>query len=156
MLGLAAIVATLDPRLALMVFLLLLLAAATPIVWGWLALLPAELEPFTRSSEERRKKLRDPFAIFLLANISLSLLLRIPGLDSSPLVSGLSGLMSAEWVNRAVMIGHIWFGFVAGLAVAYAAVRANPLRRQLLIGGALTLVLWFVGPALIRQIAGTV
>ena len=154
--GLAAIVATLDPRLALMVFLLLLLAAATPIVWGWLTLLPAELEPFARSGEEPQKKLRDPFAIFLLTNISLSLLLRIPGMDSSALVSGLGGLMSAEWTDNAVMIGYIWFGFVAGLAVAYAAVRANPLRRQLLIGGALTLVLWFVGPALIRQIAGTV
>ena len=51
------------------------------------------------------------------------------------------------------MIGFIWFGFVPGLAAAYAAVRANPMRLPLLIGGALTLILWLVGPWLLKFVA---
>jgi hypothetical protein len=147
-------VATLDPRLALVLFLLLLLAAAAPIVWGWLAVLPAEREPFARSGETRATRSRDPFAIFLLLNISASLLLRIPGLDIASIVSRAESMLPPEWAQHAVMIGYIWFGFVPGLGAAYSVVRANPLRLQLLVGGVLTLLLWFAGPWLIHEITG--
>ena len=144
----------LDARVALVSLLLLIMAAAAPIVLGWLALLPSEREPFALAGEASGKKPRDPFAIFLLVNISVSLLLRIPGLQSSAIVSRLGKLVSAEWADHAVMIGYIWLGFVPGLAAAYAAVRPNPLRLQLLIGGTLTLLLWFMGTWLVREIAG--
>jgi hypothetical protein len=142
-----------DARLALVSFVLLLVAAAAPIVWGWLTLLPAEREPFARS-ESKSKKPRDPFAVFLLVNVTFSLLLRIPGLDSGWIIARIRPLLSAEWADHVVMIGYIWFGFVSGLAAAYAAVRPNPLRWQLLVGGALTLLLWFAGPWLIGEIVG--
>jgi hypothetical protein len=151
---LATMLATLDPRLALALSLLLLLAAAAPIVWGWLAVLPAEREPFTRPGELPSSKPRDPFAIFLLANITVSLLLRIPGWDFGSIAARAGRIIPPEWADHAVMIGYIWFGFVPGLGAAYAAVRANPLRLQLLLGGVLTLSLWFGGPWLIHEIAG--
>jgi uncharacterized BrkB/YihY/UPF0761 family membrane protein len=50
------------------------------------------------------------------------------------------------------MIAFIWFGFIPGLAAAYSAVRANPIRWQLLVGGVLTLVLWLAGPWLLTAI----
>jgi uncharacterized BrkB/YihY/UPF0761 family membrane protein len=53
------------------------------------------------------------------------------------------------------MIVFIWFGFIPGLAAAYCAVRANPIRWQLLVGGVLTLVLWLAGPWLSAAIVGT-
>ena len=59
-----AIVAVLEPRLALLLFLLLLLAAAAPLVVGWLSLLPAEREPFAVPGADRVRKSRDAFAVF--------------------------------------------------------------------------------------------
>src|SRR5215468_11790506 len=85
------------------------------------------------------KPTRDAFAIFLLVNISVSLLLRVPGFDAAPLSSRLAGLLPSEWAANALMIGSIWFGFIPCLAAAYAVVRANPIRWQLLVGGLLTL-----------------
>jgi hypothetical protein len=149
----AVVLLMLDARPALLLFLVLLLAAATPLVLGWMALLPAEREPFTRPGEPRAKKTRDGFAIFLLANISVSLLLRVPGFDAHPLSSKIVRLLPPDWAENALMIVFIWFGFIPGLAAAYSAVRANPIRLQLLAGGVLTLVLWFVGPWLLGAIA---
>ena len=142
----------LDARVALVSLILLIMAAAAPIVLGWLALLPSEREPFAFPGESSGKKPRDPFAIFLLVNISVSLLLRIPGLDAVPLSSRIARLLPPEWGENAVMIALIWFGFIPGLAAAYSAVRANPIRWQLLVGGVLTLVLWVAGPWLLNAI----
>jgi len=86
-------------------------------------------------------------------NTSVTLLLRVPGLDAAPLSSRLVGLLPSEWADNALMIGSIWFGFIPGLAAAYAVVRANPIRWQLLAGGLLTLALWLVGPWLMGAIA---
>ena len=149
----AVIVAVLEPRLALLLFLLLLLAAAAPIVIGWLSLLPAEREPFAVPGADRERKSRDAFSVFLLANISVSVILRAPGFHAAPLSWYITKLLPPEWGDHVVMIGFIWFGFVPGLAAAYAAVRANPMRLPLLIGGALTLILWLVGPWLLKFVA---
>jgi hypothetical protein len=139
---------------ALVSLILLIMAAAAPIVLGWLALLPSEGEPFAFHGESSGKKPRDPFAIFLLVNISISLLLRTPGLDAVPLSSRIARLLPAEWGENTLMIAFIWFGFIPGLAAAYSTVRANPIRWQLLVGGALTLVLWLAGPRLLTAIVG--
>jgi len=145
----------LDARIALVSLILLIMATAAPIVMGWLALLPSEREPFALAGESSGKKPRDPFAIFLLANISVSLLLRIPGPDAVSLCAHIARLVPAEWGDNTLMIVFIWFGFIPGLAAAYSAVRANPIRWQLLVGGVLTLVLWVAGPWLLNAIVGT-
>ena len=123
-----------DARLALIIYAVLLSAAAGPIAVGWLALLPHEREPFAAPDEQPEKKDRDPFAIFLLANVSLSLLLRLPGADYALHSLGSLRWVSGTYADQAVMIAFIWFGFVPGLAAAYSAVRANPIRWPLLVG----------------------
>ena len=155
MLTASAIFLMLDARVALLLFLVLLLAAATPIALAWMALLPAEREPFARPDEPPAAKARDGFAVFLLVNISVSLLLRVPGFDAHPLSSKLIALLPADWAESALMIVFIWFGFVPGLTAAYSAVRANSIRVHLLMGGLLTLVLWFVGPWLLGAMAAS-
>jgi len=150
----AQITGGLDHRLALILYLLLLLAAASPVVIAWLRVLPAEREPFAAPGEKPQKEERDAFAIFLLANISLSLLLRIPGVDSAALAGHAAKWFPAEWANHVVMVGFIWFGFIPGLAAAYALIRANPVRWPLVIGGILTLGLWLAAPFLIAAIRG--
>ncbi len=144
---------SLDARVALVLFILLLAAAAAPIVLGWLALLPSEREPFAFAGESSGKKPRDPFAIFLLVNISVGLLLRFPGVHAEWLSAQVTRLLPPDWAENALMIGAIWFGFIPGLAAAYSAARVNPIRWQLLVGGVLTLILWLVGPWLLNAIS---
>jgi hypothetical protein len=144
-----------DARVALVLLLLLLMTAAAPIVLGWLALLPSEREPFTIPGASRGQKPRDAFAIFLLANISISLLLRVPHVDPVWLSSHIARLLPGEWADNVLMIAFMWFGFVPALAAAYSAVRTNPIRWQLLVGGVLTLILWVAGPWLLNAISTT-
>ncbi len=150
----AAIAFAMDARLALVLFILLLLGAAGSIVVGWLALLPAEREPFARLGEGRIEKPRDAFAIFLLVNLSLALLLRVPGFNGTPLSFYLATIIPPDWADHALMTWFIWFGFISGLAAIYAAVRANPIRAPLIVGGVLTIILWLAGPLLLATIAG--
>src|SRR5215510_11591436 len=138
----------LDHRLALVLYMLLLLAAAASVVVAWLRLLPPEREPFAMPGESVHRENRDAFAIFLLANITLSLLLRIPGVNAESLSPALTKWVRPEMANHVVMVGFIWFGFVGGLAAAYSLIRKNPLRWPLVIGGTLTLVLSLVAPIL--------
>ena len=145
----------LDARLALVLLIGLLIATAAPIVLAWMALLPDEREPFAPSGEIRSNDPRDPFAIFLLANISVCLLLRIPGVHAEWLSSQVTRLLPPDWAENTIMIAAIWLGFIPALAAAYSAVRANPIRRQLLVGGMLTLILWLVGPWLLKAISTT-
>lgn|ERR1700739_4215710 len=147
------ILVTPDARLALLLLILLLTSAAAPIVLAWMALLPAERDPFAPAGASRNKKPRDGFAIFLLANISVGLLLRIPGVHAEWLSSQVTRLLPPDWMENALMIGAVWFGFIPGLAAAYSAVRANPIRWQLLVGGILTLILWLAGPWLLNAIS---
>jgi hypothetical protein len=143
----------LDHRLALVLLVALLLAAATPVVVGWLRLVPPEREPFG-TSRVAEKPERDAFAVFLLANISLSVLLRIPGVDMAAAAAPVASLLLPDPRSYAGLVAFVWFGFIPGLAAAYSAVRANPLRGPLLLGGIFTLLLWFLSPSLLSSIAG--
>jgi len=140
-----------DARLALILYIALLLGTVAPIAAGWLALLPHEREPFARPGEAPVKKPRDGFAIFLLANISLSLLVPLPGVERE--LRSIVAKAIPETAAQAMMLIFIWLGFVPGLAAAYSAARANPLRVPLLVGGVLALALWLSGPWLLGQIA---
>jgi hypothetical protein len=118
-------------------------------------LLPPEREPFAKPGEKTDREGRDAFAIFLLVNITLSLLLRIPGANLGALSAQLTKWLASEWANHVVMVGFMWFGFIGGLAAAYSLIRNNPLRWPLVLGGALTLLLSLVSQFLIGAIGGT-
>jgi hypothetical protein len=143
-----------DHRLALFLYVLLLLAAAVPVAFAWLLLLPPEREPFASSDEKPSGNGRDVFAVFLLVNITLSLLLRIPGIDADALSVPLAKWISPEWANHVVRVGLIWFGFIGGLAAAYSLIRKNTLRWPLVFGGAFTLLLSLVAATLASAIRG--
>ena len=149
-----AILELIDARIALVLFLFLLVAAATPVVLGWLSVLPETREPFATPGESAPPRPRDNVEVFFLANITISLLLRIPGIDSVSLTSNFEKSGWPEWAGHSLMIAFIWFGFVPGLAAAYAAIRPNPLRPYLLTGGGLTLLLWLTGPWLLDSVSG--
>lgn len=134
-------------------YVLLLLGATVPVAMAWLLLLPPEREPFALGERPSGPD-RDVFAVFLLVNITLSLLLRIPGIDPETLAAGLAKWISPEWASHAVKFGLIWFAFIGGLAAAYSLIRKNPLRWPLVFGGAFTLLLSLVASPLARAIRG--
>ena len=133
--------------------MVLLAGAAIPIALGWIRILPAESEPFSRPDEALPKRHRDFFAIFLLVNVSLSFIAAIPRITETLHLEGLAQLLPADWSEHAAMIVLIWLVFVPGLAAAYAAARANPIRAQLVLGGILVLALWLLSPTLLGSLA---
>jgi hypothetical protein len=154
MLIVAAIVLAIDRRLALVLFVLLMLGASGAIVVGWLSLLPSEREPFAVPDEPRAKPRSDAFSIFLIVNLSLSVLLRLPGFNGTPLSFYLATIIPPDWADHALLIIYVWFGLTSVLAAGYSIIRSNPIRVPLIVGGVLTLVLWLAGPWLLAAIAG--
>ncbi len=143
----------LNPRLAAFLMMVLLVGAAIPLALGWIRILPAEREPFSRPDEPPSKWRRDFFAIFLLANVSLSYFAAIPRIADTLHLDGLVRFLPSSWADHATMIFLIWLVFVPALAAAYAAVRANPIRLQLILGGILVLALWLFSPTLLGSLA---
>jgi len=153
----------LDHRLALVALTVLLLAAAAPLAYAWARLLPEEPPPFETApaaapeqqalsnSEARRE--RDPFAVFLLICVTLSYILKFPGLPVLAALQRISGLMPQDYFNWLLLGGRAFFVVVPGLAAAYSAARPNPMRIALIVGGLLVLALWLVSPVLQAAIA---
>lgn len=132
--------------------IVLLLGAAIPVALGWTKILPPEREPFSRPDLPRKKTKRDFVAFFLLVNVSLSLLGAIPRISDTLHVDALAQLLPAPWVEQLTMILLIWLGFIPAFAAAFSAVRANPIRPHLIVGGVLVLALWLLSPTLLSSL----
>src|SRR5438128_7332044 len=128
--------------------MVLLLGAAIPLALAWMKVLPAEREPFSRADQAPPSSPRDRFAVFLLANVSLSMLAAIPRIADSLHLDRLAQFLPASWSEHAGVIFLIWLVFVPALAAAYSAVRANSIRAHLILGGILVLALWLLSPTL--------
>jgi hypothetical protein len=152
-----------DHRLALVAFAALLIAAAAPLASAWARLLPEEPPPFglppspappgqMSSNPETRRK-GDPFAIFLLLCVTLSFLLKFPGLPVAALLQSLSLWMPREDFNWLVLGARAFFVVVPGLAAVYSAIRPNPIRIPLIAAGVFVILLWLLSPMLRVAIA---
>jgi hypothetical protein len=152
-----------DHRLALVALALLLIVAAAPLAYAWARLLPEERPSFEPTGagtalEEvapggKTLPNRDRFAVFLLICVTMSYLLRFPGVPLAPALQWLSTLLPADYLNCAVMGARAFFVVVPGLAAVYSALRQNPVRIALAIGGLMVLALWLLSPLLQKAIA---
>src|SRR5262249_36060608 len=133
----------------------LLLGAALPLLLGWIQILPPEREPFTPL--DRPGPLpsndRDRFAIFLLVNVSLSLVAAIPRVVDSLHLEWFGQFLPASWPEHVAMVVLVWLVFIPALAAAYAAVRLTPLRKLPLLRGSLVLAPWLSSPPLLASLA---
>ena len=143
----------LNPHLAAFLMMVLLLAAAIPLALAWTRILPPERDPFSRPDLPGPKRKFDPAAAFLLLNVSLSLLAAIPRIADTLHLDSLLGLLPPAWAEHLTMVSLIWLVFVPAFAAAYSAVRANPIRPHLIIGGILVLALWLLSPTLLASLA---
>ena len=152
-----------DHRLALVAFAALLIAAAAPLASAWARLLPEEPPPFelppapsppeqAPSNRETRPK-GDPFAIFLLLCMTLSFLLKFPGLPVAAALQILSVRMPPEDFHWLVLGARVFFAAVPGLAAVYSAIRPNPIRIPLIVAGVFVILLWCLSPMLRAAIA---
>lgn len=152
-----------DHRLALLALAALLIAAAAPLAYAWAKLLPEEPPPFevpagSPPAEEvvsnpKRPTKKDPIAFFLLICLTLSYLLRFPGLPVATGLQWLSTLLPADYFSYAMLAGRWVFMVVPGVAAVYSALRPNPMRLASLVGGLLVLALWLASPILRAAIA---
>jgi hypothetical protein len=152
-----------DHRLALVALALLLIVAAAPLAYAWARLLPEERPPFEAAGggtapEEaapggKTLPKRDQFAVFLLICVTMSYLVRFPGVPLAPTLQWLSTLLPADYFNWAMMGARAFFIGVPGLAAVYSALRRNPLRIALALGGLMVLALWLLSPLLQKAIA---
>src|SRR5260370_57960 len=151
-----------DHRLALLALIVLLIAAAAPLAYAWTRLLPEEPPPFEvaaagppaqdlASNPTSPKK--DLLAVFLLVCVTLSYILRFPGLPVAAPLQWLSAVLPADFFPWTVLRGRWFFVVVPGVAAAYSALRPNPMRVALIVGGLLVLALWLVSPMLRAAIA---
>jgi hypothetical protein len=93
--------------------------------------------------------------VFLLVCVTLSYLLKFPGLPAAAGLQWLSTLLPADYFSPAVLTGRWFFAVVPAIAAVYSALRPNPVRIALIVGGLLVLALWFVSPMLRAAIATT-
>jgi hypothetical protein len=154
-----------DHRLALLALVALLVTAAAPLAYAWAGLLPQEPPPFEvnsapaslleepEPSPEATRRTGHAFTIFLLACMTFSYILKFPGLPLSAILRSLATLMPQDYLNWVVMGGRAFFVVLPVLAALYSAIRPNPIRIQLIVGGVLVVALWFVGPVLTAAIA---
>ena len=152
-----------DHRLALLALGALLIAAAAPLAYAWTKLLPEEPPPFEAPagapapeglpSNWQSPAKKDPFAVFLLGCVTLSYVLKFPGLPLATGLQWLSTLLPTDYLNCTVLGGRAFFVVVPGLGAAYSALRPNPVRIALIVGGLLVLALWLVSPMLRAAIA---
>jgi len=143
----------LNPRLAAFLMMVLLVAAAIPLALGWTRFLPPEREPFSRPDLLRKKPKLDLFALFLLLNVSLSLVAAIPRIADTLDLLAIVQLLPAAWAEQLTIAALIWLIFIPAFAAAYSAVRSSPIRAQLIVGGILVLALWLLSPTLLGSLS---
>ena len=142
----------LNPRLAAFLMVVLLVAAAIPLALGWTRILPPEREPFARAGQPIPKASRNRAAIFLLSSVSLSLLAAIPRIADTLHLPAMVQLLPPAWAEELTIAVLTWLVFIPAFAAAYSAVRSNPIRAQLIVGGILVLALWLLSPTLLGSL----
>jgi len=142
-----------NPRLAAVLMMVLLVGAAIPLALGWTKILPAEREPFARAGRPVPRVPRNRAAIFLLFNVSLSFVAEIPRIADTLPLDAILRLLPAAWAEHLTIAVLIWLVFVPAFTAAYSAVRSNPIRAHLIVGGILVLALWLLSPTLLGSLS---
>ena len=148
----------LDPRLAFVLILALLIGAAIPLAIAWAKLLPEEKPPFgsfqaserdqsaETNSAGRSKSTRDPVAVVLLTFVTLSFISQFPGVRYDFLLSRASVFIHEPWFQRALLVCRGFFIAIPVIAAAYSVFRRHAIRIPLIFAGILVALLWLAVP----------
>jgi hypothetical protein len=150
-----------DHRLAFATLVVLLMGAGTPLAFAWARLLPDDAPPFpiepgsfpsvdheAPPTEEASRKKDYLIATPLLLCLTIAFAFRVPGFPAGTVLAWTRGTIPGLDAHSSAIIVHIVVALISiGIAV-FGALRPGPLRIPLIACGALTLLLWFVGPLL--------
>jgi hypothetical protein len=156
-----------DPRVALVALVALLVAAGVPLAFGWARLLPEEPSPFPIEpgsfpsvDEEVKPELpgkprwESILSVILLGCLTLAYVARFPGFPSARLVRWLDALVSGSTEHWVFVSARVVLPVVSAAAGVYAALRPGSLRKPLLAAAVLVLLLWFLAPGLRLALLG--
>jgi hypothetical protein len=154
-----------DPRVALVALVGLLVAAGVPLAFGWARLLPEEpppfpIEPGSLPFADEKAPLSgnawwEPIlAVILLGCLTVAYVVRFPGFPSARLVRWFGALVSGSTEHWLFVSANVVVPVVSVAAGVYATFRPGSLRVPLLAAAVLVLVLWFLAPMLQLALLG--
>jgi len=146
-------------RAAFVVLAALLIAAGVPLAFAWARILPEDAPPFTiepgtfpavdcEPPTSPKSKSRDLISVALLLCVTLTYLIRFPGMPISSFANWLASFTSANATSNVIIAAKIFLLIGSGLAACIAAVRPGPMRTPLIAAAGLALLLWLLGPIL--------
>ena len=155
-----------DPRVALVALVALLVTAGVPLAFGWARLLPEEPPPFpiepgsfpsvdeeVKPELPRKPRWEPILSVILLGCLTLAYVIRFPGFPNARLVRWLDA-MSGSTEHWVFVSARVVLPVVSTAAGVYAALRPGSLRRPLLAAAVLVLLLWFLAPGLRLAVLG--
>lgn len=154
-------------RLAFLALAALILAAAIPLAFAWVRLLPDEPPPFeiepasSRPSgpepppEASPNSKRDPLAIVLLLFVTASYLLQFPGFPHDAALRWLNTTLPRPFAIWIFFGADTLLVLVTGAAACYSTLSPHPSRVFLSAGAVLVLLLWLLAPLLSAALLGT-
>jgi hypothetical protein len=155
----AIFVAATHQRSAFLILCALVIGAGIPLAFAWARLIPEDAPPFKIEpgsypsvdfepvAPTTRSK-RDLLSASLLLCITLTYLVRFPGMPLATIVGLLATITSHSTVGALVVTARIVLLVGSGLAACIAATRPGRLRVPVIAAAGLTLLLWLLGPIL--------
>jgi hypothetical protein len=148
-----------NQRAAFVVLIVLVVGAGIPLAFAWARILPEDAPPFKiepgsfpsvdlEPTAPARNPKRDPLSIALLLCVTITYLVRFPGMPVAAVLHWLDGSTSGATVSSLLIATRVVLLVGTGLAACIAAVRSTRLRAPLIAAAGLTLLLWLLGPIL--------
>jgi hypothetical protein len=150
-----------EHRAAFVALIALVVGAGIPLAYAWARVLPEDAPPFKiepgsfpsvdlepAPANPAKKSPRDLISQALLLCITLTYLIRFPGMPLAALIHGLQSAFSTATGNGIASAVRIFLLTGTGIAACVAAVRPGRMRVPLISAAALALLLWLLGPIL--------
>jgi len=149
-----------DPRLAIVALVALLIAAGTPLAFAWARLLPEDAPPFPIepgsfpavdhevAHVQPSRKMDYFIAAPLLFCLTAAFVFRVPGFPGGTVLGWIGGTIPGLDAHWSAIVVQVLIALIAIGAAVFGALRPGPLRIPLIAAGALTLALWFLAPLL--------
>ena len=155
----AFFVKVIHQRAAFVALIALVVAAGIPLAFAWARILPEDPPPFKiepgsfpsadmEPAAPSAKRSRDVISLVLLLCITITYLVRFPGMPVTSLLHWLVATFSATTTNGFVTGARFVLLIGTGLAACIAAVRPRRIRWPLIAAAGLALLLWLLGPIL--------
>jgi|SRR3954451_6804779 hypothetical protein len=147
-------------QLAFAAYTAVLVGTAIPLGYAWARVLPedapafkiepgsfpaVDLEPVDPPATHRNA---DLLSLGLLLCVTLTYLLRFPGIPLGAFLHWIHSVIPAAAANSIIFGGKIILVVGTALAACLATVRPGPMRVPLVTAASLVLTLWLLGPIL--------